>query len=299
MRTLQEQLKSIGLTEGIDLGMAGIKPLDEGESTDTITDPDDLSEAEKEAIGEAANTIAETTYNKILEDYSEYIDYDEEEFQEDLFQSIVNLLSEEVVKGTELDEAQRMIMKLVGGRLKRTVQKLRSVGERRKARMKARRKKATRRIPSRKYRRSAKGRRYAKRRAKAERKMGESAVAGELRNLLTESTKAKVSGDDLAMLVVEATERTDNVFRLLADFFEEFGTEEDVDIAGVLDEGIEAIDSYHKTLLEGEVDVADAIERLKKFSKMTASALKEYNKYDMVVEDDDEEDDPDTDPTDD
>lgn len=91
--------------------------------------------------------------------------------------------------------------------------------------------------------------------------------------------------DPIRAALAEAFDRVEIVAAMLGDFFESNGTDEDVEIAGVLDVMIESVDGLSESVLdlsEAEFDLKGSMERLQAFSKVIARAEEEYAQYELA-----------------
>jgi hypothetical protein len=235
--------------------------------------------------GPSIDESVDSLYKEIrAEVHESQIDYDKNEFETDLRAAIKERLEAELSKGTSLEEAFKVIRKLVGGSLKRArIQKL-TGGEKLAARQARRKNRASIRISAKRYRRKSTTKRREKKRATLKSRMGES-KADELRGLLSESQVEAAGLSDAHEDVLEAYERIGRIAALLGDFFESFGDDNDTEIAKVMDEMIEGIEAREATMLEGKVsDAASEIPRIQSLVKVLGRALETYGQYNLSVD---------------
>lgn len=321
VRDLTEDLEAVGL-DGIDFNLMDMEhpseepsPLAESDAPEAqvAADPADPAPAEESDADATVDRIVQEVFDLIrpqVED--EEIDYDEDEFDEDLKQSIRGLAlqdvsaveEEEGLSEEEIVEARvRRIAKLVGGRLKMVRQKLRSKADRRKDKMKRRRKKGKIRQQQRKYRRSPKFKRY-QRRVKKARARATGRVKKHLQNesnsavsrILSLLSEADASGEQASMTPIESEldEAYGRLWRIadtLASFFEDLAEEEDFEISTAMTEMVRIMESDIDSLVEsGAGDLHARLERLQKYGKAVFEALDEFEKYSVEEADDDDDD---------
>jgi hypothetical protein len=232
--------------------------------------------SQRSSLSEAADALYTEIRNEVDEDL---IDYDVNQFESDLRNQLKARLESTVADGVPLEEAMKMIRRLVGGVLLRAKQRILTGGEKMKAKLGRLATRAKRKLMGKRYRRKATTKRREGKRRKLKAKMGES-VAEELRGLLTESVQSGLSDEHQS--VIEAYERVSRVAALLGDFFEAFGSRGDEKIADVMDEAIEAAELRIEAIEAGKVNLESELPKVQGYVKMLGKTLEKYNSYDLV-----------------
>lgn len=289
--------------------------------------------APKSKIVESVMEMLESVIDPTWCDYTE-AEGGFEKFMEDIEEKVVSMVASELGENLdestltegELTELTRVIMKRVGTALRKVRQKLSSIGDRRKRRLKYKRKKAHFKKLKRRQDRKALTKKSKRLRKVADKKarpapsrprartegldrredamakimervyllssgrsLDESAspTLSRMKMLLVESkTESKEISEEVQTLA-DSFSRLTRVGSSLASFFEAFGTEEDREIAMVLTAMIESIESKISGLMESDVDVVAYANDVQRLAALVFEAYSEYAHYKLVESDDD------------
>jgi hypothetical protein len=252
-------------------------------------------------IDDAVQTVAEqvsSTYNDLT--LTEDEDLDESEQLDEKIQRRVRK-QRRGATGVQKAGIQMRISTAKGGaKIKKTKVTGKQSIERLKAQRKRKGKKALLNLKKRMSARKGPARLSARKRSRVTRV--NAGVAEELRNLLSEGTKAPIA-ESLSSVRVELAEAFDRigiVSILLQDFFEDWGDEGDQGIGQVMEDLAESAlqaSIAAETLAEDDFDLEGSFAKVQKFAKVIGRVMDQYNEYALVdgegnlVEMDDEDDD--------
>lgn len=313
LRDLNEDLARLGLTNGIDMKLAGLteseQPAkDEPAAKSTFsarTKVEPKAEPKVEAKQEGmARRIAERAYNVIRSTIEESeIDYDVAQFEHDLAKALLGLAERAVEAGGEeneiadkvIAEAFKKVRSFAAGGPKMKKIKMLTGTEKILARKSRKMNRAARKKSAKKWARSAAGKKYKKRVARANKK---ARASGKMESHVAASMLALLGESEGVGLNAVGREMDDAYFRVfsvaasLANFFEEHGENGDEQIADALCTMIESMDSDVSSLVEGDGgDLAGRLKRLQTWGKIVSEATEVFETYSMDDEDgeDDEE----------
>jgi hypothetical protein len=311
LRDLNEDLARLGLPDGIDMKLAGLRESEEGPKGTFSARTKVEARAESKKDNAVAMRIAERAYNVIRGSIEESeIDYDVDQFEHDLAKALLALAERAVEEGEDeaeitdqiIAEAFKKIRSLAPGGPKMKKIKVLRGSEMLMARRERKMNRAARKKSQKKWARSAAGKKYKVRLARANKKARasgkmESHAAASMLALLGESDEASLSA--VGRELDEAYFRVFSTAAALSDFFEEHGEQGDGQISDALCTMIESMDGDVSSLVEGDGgDLAGRLKRLQTWGKIVSEAIEVFETYSMDDEDeydDDEDEDEDED----